>query len=250
MGNWRGVGRGAAVPRVPQPGGDEGTPEVDEIEFAQQFTPSGPPTVNDVLSRRLAPDWEEIEAARRERASADAAEAARENMALANRQFGDPLGNATRAQMAVAEARDKVRHLEEQLETARGVLHRAAGEYVDWQEQAEIVTATASRSAPHDLLAGAREALTDHQVRQMAAQRSQAPGRHPKGHGGLARRSEVTCHECIAAGASPEESWLIHQDPDAQIEAEMVDLSEMTVAAFGRQDRAERRTYTGSVISR
>ena len=60
----------------------------------------------------------------------------------------------------------------------------------------------------------------------------------------------MTCHECIAVGASAEESWLIHQDPDAAIETEMVGLSEMTVAAWGRKEQAERRTSAGSVISR
>jgi hypothetical protein len=45
---------------------------------------------------------------------------------------------------------------------------------------------------------------------------------------------------------------LIHQDPDAPIETELVDLSEMTVAAWGHQDQAqaEPRTSAGSVIRR
>jgi hypothetical protein len=33
--------------------------------------------------------------------------------------------------------------------------------------------------------------------------------------GGAAVRSEVTCEDCIAIGATPEQSWMIHADPDA-----------------------------------
>jgi LuxR family maltose regulon positive regulatory protein len=117
---------------------------MDELEFAQQFAPSGPLTVNDIFRRQLATDWEAHEEARREREQAEAREAQRENMAMANRQMGDPLGNVTRCQMAVGEARDRVRALEDQLTEARRVLHRCADEYVTWSEQAEVVTATAT----------------------------------------------------------------------------------------------------------
>jgi hypothetical protein len=196
---------------------------MDELEFAQQFAPSGPPTVNDVFRRALMSDRADLEQAAAEKAAADAREAARENMALANRQMGDPLGNVTRAQMAVAEARDKVRALEDQLEAARGVLHRAGEQYVDWQESAELVTATASRSAPHNMLDGARKVLTDAQVREMAAVRSQAPGRRPFGHGGHAVRSEFTCAGCKAEGIDADTSFLLHSDPDRDpgLDAEM-----------------------------
>ena len=130
---------------------------MDELEFAAQFAPQGPPTINDILARRMAPDLEEIEATRREREAAAAREERAERIATANRQMGDPLGNVTRAQMAVAAAREQVTELEGQLEQARGVLHRAAEEYVGWSEQAEMVTATVSRSGPHDLLGGAKD---------------------------------------------------------------------------------------------
>lgn len=69
---------------------------------------------------------------------------------------------------------------------------------------------------------------------------------------GVAVRSEVTCADCIKYGATPEQSFLIHQDPDAPIESEFVGLSEQVVAAFGREDQAsaERWTYGHAEIAR
>lgn len=49
------------------------------------------------------------------------------------------------------------------------------------------------------------------------ASRPSRPAREPRPFapgGGAAVRSDVTCGECIAAGASPEESFLIHADPE------------------------------------
>jgi len=163
---------------------------------------------------------------------------------MANRQMGDPLGNLTRSQMAAAEARERVQALEDQLAEARKVLHRCAEQYVGWQEQAEVVQAAASRSATHDLPSEAKRVAAEHRVDQMLAQRSaQGPARRPKGHGGLARRSDqpVRCQHCRDVGASPEESWLLHNDPDSQIETELVDLSEQALVAFGRETGAPYR---------
>jgi hypothetical protein len=224
---------------------------VDEVEFARQFRPDGPATVDQVLARALAtPDRAELEQAAAERAAADALAERRETTAMLNALHGNPLAELSRAQQVAAAARDEVADLEARLAVARERFRSAAESVVDFGTAAdEVLNASARRSSP-DLLQGAREVLTDYQIRQMAAQRSQAPGRHPKGRGGRAVRSEVTCRECIAAGATAEESWLIHQDPDAAIETEMVGLSEMVVAAWGRPDQAERRTSAGSVISR
>ncbi len=99
------------------------------------------------------------------------------------------------------------------------------------------------RRDPDPLEAASRRA---HEVfREVTRQRwAEAQGRAPaprpfgspsRGGAGVAVRSEpVTCPECLKCGATPEQSFLIHQDPDAPIEAEFVDLSEQTLAAFGR----------------
>jgi hypothetical protein len=67
---------------------------------------------------------------------------------------------------------------------------------------------------------------------------------------GVAVRSEVTCRDCIAVGASADESFLLHRDPDGPIESEFVSLSEQVLAAFGGQDQAERRAYGYAEIAR
>jgi ABC-type transporter Mla subunit MlaD len=211
---------------------------MDELEFARQFVSDAPPTVNDVLARALQADRDELAETRKEREEAAEREARRENMALVNRQFGDPLGHVTRAQHAVAEARAKVRDLEDQLEQARGVLHRAAESYVDWSGQAEQVTATVSRSDTHDLLAPAREALTDAQVRRMAAVRSRAPQRERRPFGGEVSRSHLECVYCLRENVDAETSALLHHDPTWD-----VPVTSAAQAEQAEQAAAERREH-------
>jgi hypothetical protein len=70
-----------------------------------------------------------------------------------------------------------------------------------------------------DLLAPARRAhrefveATRAQMSEAAAGRARPP--FARGGGVAVRSEEVTCKECIAVGASPEQSYLIHADPDA-----------------------------------
>jgi hypothetical protein len=157
---------------------------------------------------------------------------------MLNRQLGDPFGNVTRCQAAVASCRDEVADLENQLETARGRLHRAAESLVDWQERAgEVQAASVRRSDTADLLLPAKQALTDAQVRRMAAVRSQAPGRRPKGHGGVAVRSHLECVYCQQENVDPETSALLHLDPQHDVP--------ITTAAQLAQ-KAERRGLVGS----
>jgi hypothetical protein len=219
---------------------------MDEVGFAESFRPSSPVSVQDVLRRQLAtPDRAELEQAAAERAAADALAERRETTAMLNRMQGDPIGNVSRAQLAVASLRDEEADLTAKLDAVRGRLRQAAEALVDWSATADdVLSATAQRSHTPDLLAPAREALTDHQIRQMAAVRSQAPGRRPFGHGGHARRSEVTCHECLKVGASAEESWLIHNDP---CPPEVPDFpSEAELDMFGQRGQG----HAQAVISR
>src|SRR5512135_2124216 len=98
----------------------------DVIEFQRQFVADGPPTLNDILARHAGPDPQEALQLAAERAADDERAERAENMRLMNYQMGNPLGELTRCQMAVASARDRVRDLETQLATAREVLQRAA----------------------------------------------------------------------------------------------------------------------------
>lgn len=227
--------------------------EISEAGFAASFRPPPAGSANEVLQRRLAtPDIDELAEAAAERAAANARAEEREQLLAANQSAGDPISMVSRAHAQLAEERDRVRECEAALETARGRLSRAAGNLEHWTAAAEEVrTAVPRRSDTSDLLGPAKAMLAGHQQYVAASRAAVAamtagtprPARRP--FGGVARRSEppVECGECIAAGASWEESVMIHQDPDAPIEAEFVGLSEMTMAAFGRQDQAERRTY-------
>jgi hypothetical protein len=221
--------------------------EISEADFAASFRPPPAGSAPEVLARRLAtPDLDELAEAVAAKAAADARAEQREQLLAANRSSGDPIGMVSRCQAQLAEERDRVRECEARLEEARGRLSRAAGNLEHWTAAAEEVrTAVAQRSDTNDLIGPAKAMLAGHQEfvsatrAAVAALGSGAP-RQRRPFGGVARRSEVTCHECIKAGASPEESFLLHADPDAATESEMVGLSEMTVAAWGRQDQAER----------
>lgn len=116
-----------------------------------------------------------------------------------------------------------------------------------------MVTATVSRSDDPDMLSDTKRMLAEARVDAMLAQRSaQGPARRPKGHGGLAVRSEVTCADCIKVGATPEQSFLIHQDPDAPFERQLTDLDDAAMAALGPAPgwQAERRDGRAPMIYR
>jgi hypothetical protein len=190
---------------------------MDELEFAAQFRPAGPVTVQDVLTRQLAlPDRRELEQDAADREAAAARAERDETRAMLNATRGDPLGQLSRAQAVVASCRDEVSDLEAQLEVARGRLHRAAESLVDWQDQAdEILSVSAQRSRTPDMLAEAKQVAAGLRVDAMLAARSQAPRRAPRpfaGRGSVTR-SEY-CGYCIADGVSDEDSYLLHSDPE------------------------------------
>ena len=225
---------------------------MDEIEFAAQFRPPAAGSATEVLARKLAtPDLDELAEATAAKAAADAAAERREQLLAANRASGDPVGMVSRCQAQLAEERDRVRDLEAQLESARGRLSRAAANLDHWSAEVDAIhTAVARRSsAEGDLLAGAKAAHREFAAATRAAITAMEAGtpRQARRPFGNAVRSDqpVTCRECIKVGASPAESFLLHRDPDAAIGEDLIDLGEMTVAAWGRQDQAdaERRTH-------
>lgn len=221
---------------------------MDEFELIEQFKPGAATSVAEVLARAAAmPDRAEIEEAAAERAAADARAEQRETQAMLNRMAGDPIGNVSRCQQAVAEARDQVADLESQLEAARGRLNRAAENLVTWSDAAdEVHRASVQRSSRPDLLGPAKQVLAEQRVERMLAERAAHPqqARRPKDRGGVAVRSDqpVTCKDCLKYGATPEQSFLIHSDP-APEPVPAIPSEEERDWLNSLQGQAERRTY-------
>jgi hypothetical protein len=198
---------------------------MDEFGLIESFRPAPATTVAEVLARAAAaPDREEIVQAAADRAAADARAEQREAQMMLNRQMGDPLGNVSRYQAAVAECRDEVQDLEVRLEAARGRLGRASDTLAHWAGQAdEVHRASVQRSDPGDLLGpakaahrevaaatrAARETLQSGMSRQ--AVRSRPGGRRP--FDGEISRSEY-CVYCTKEGVSDHDSYLLHSDPE------------------------------------
>jgi hypothetical protein len=169
-------------------------------------------------------------------------------MAMANRQAGDPIGEVNRCHMAVAACRDEVADLEARLEGARGRLHRAAEQLVDWQAQADQVLAvSAQRSQTPDMLQDAKRVLAEQRVERMLAERSAgAPRRERRPFGGEVSRSHLECVHCLRENVDAETSALLHHDPTWN-----VPVSSAAQAEQAEQATAERRTYNaGRVITR
>ena len=63
----------------------------------------------------------------------------------------------------------------------------------------------------------AQETAREYQAQlraEAAAQRAVRSAGRPKGRGAAVRGEHVDCAKCREAGATPEESFLIHNDPD------------------------------------
>lgn len=110
----------------------------------------------------------------------------------------------------------------------RGQLADAQAAITPQQERVTDPLEAASRHA-HQVFVEATRA-------KMAAAQAGLPAPRPFGspsRGGVAVRSEVTCSGCLDVGASPEESFLIHQDPEPPRIPAVIDDAEL--AEFGRQ---------------
>lgn len=171
---------------------------MDEAEFQSQFRASGPVTMQAVFARALMPDRDELAEAAAQRAAEGSRAEERELRRMLNAQAGDPLGQLTRAETAAAAPRDEVRDRESKLDIARGRLHRAAEAVVDFRTAAdEVMTSSARRSSPHDLLSPAREALAAQRVEHMLAERSARPVE-------AARRERRPVQQATHGQAAPE----------------------------------------------
>jgi hypothetical protein len=152
--------------------------------------------------------------AEQETARAERQDARETAMYLAGVQPGATLARATQmadVQAEIAGHREAIEKLERRL----GRYKRQAAAEAEAVSRAD---AMASRSAVLDPVEAAvqraREAHREFGRNTRTALSGAALGRRPKG-GGYAVRSDqpVTCPDCITAGASAEESFLIHSDP-------------------------------------
>lgn len=148
--------------------------------------------------------------------------------------LGDDLGDEGR----VSQLQRQAASLRQQID--------AASEAIAPPEQRDLDPLEAAAQRAHATFV---EVTRARMAEAEAGVRRSGPRPFAGGHG-VAVRSEVTCTECVMVGANPQESFLLHADPDAPIETELVGLSEMTVAAWGRQDQAERLDYGQAAITR
>jgi hypothetical protein len=200
---------------------------MDITTFMDAHTPSLSP-VERALAFSAMEDAKAEAIERREQAERDAYRQERtEALVFANRQGGDVLGGLQMARAAFGAADDQVRDLSAQLERAEARRNSAHESIQLLSRRLDEMTAAVSRSAPppssgvEGALSRAQEALREAQAqRRVDAMLARTrPGRsRPFGPGGLAVRSEqVTCDACLAVGATPEESFMIHHtDADGQ----------------------------------
>jgi hypothetical protein len=222
---------------------------MDEIDFLEQFRPAAPTTVAEVLARVASvPDRADLAAAAAERAEADARAERYEARMLANRMTGNPLGEVSRMQAVVSEAREQVQELEGQLEKARDRLSRASETLAHWGEQAdEVYRASVQRSDTADLLGPAKETLAGHraylQASRAAWEAAQAgtPRRESRpfaSRGRVAVRSHLECVYCLREGVDAETSALLHHDPTWDVPITTAEQAEQA-------EHAERRGRRG-----
>lgn len=111
------------------------------------------------------------------------------------------------------------------------------------REQAADPLDAASRHAHDVFVAATRAMLADAQAGRRPAPRPFA------GRGGVAVRSDqpVTCPDCVKCGATPEQSYMIHADPDAPagVRLPVAELTEADLAEFGRQAGTPYRPAAG-----
>jgi hypothetical protein len=228
---------------------------MDEIDFIEQFKPAAPRSVAEVLARVASvPDRADLAAAAAERAEADARAEQFETRTLLNRRLGNPLGEVSRMQAVVSEAREQVQELEGQLEKARGRLSQASETLTHWSAQAdEVYRASVQRSNTADLLAPAKQALAGHRE-YVAASRAAwsavqagTPRRESRpfaSRGRVAVRSHLECIYCLRENVDAETSALLHHDPTW-------DVPITTAAQAEQAEHAERRGHrSGAEISR
>jgi hypothetical protein len=177
---------------------------------------------------------DELDAERDQAGKAAAAVERREQLEFFNAQAGDPLGHLSLARSRFTAADDVVRDLTEQLRKAERRRDRARGEIEWWATQLEPVEQAAQRSrVPSDPVEAAVYRAHETFKETTRAMRSGARLR-PFGRGVIVRSEPVDCADCIAAGATAEESFLIHNDPSPVPVPDDAEAERLMAAGYSR----------------
>jgi hypothetical protein len=206
---------------------------VDEIQFLDQhradLSPLQRAMVLDLAADAKADAADKLAEAERKAAAQHRAEVLR----LGNRQAGDPLGQLQRFRAEYAQADDEVTDLTARLKRAEVKRDRIGEAIQGLAVRVDEITASVSRSAPVvdpgnpfavGLARAHHEFAEATRARWIEATAARALAPRPKvGRGSVARalgdgRFDVpNCPECIKAGATEAESFLLHSDPDGPV---------------------------------
>jgi hypothetical protein len=192
----------------------------DPLSFLEQVSGDGLSAIEKARIASARDDArEQREAEQREAERQAAAEQRLMSTALAEKQLGHPLAELSRAQRVVGPLADRVAELRHELGRAERRLERAEGSVKFWAQRAGDVHDAVQRSATSGLselpASRAHREFVDETRRMLAESRPARAERRPfasisRGETG---ELEPACPECKAAGASADESFLIHADP-------------------------------------
>jgi hypothetical protein len=223
---------------------------MDAATWIGQFAEDGLSPLERSMALASMRDRKDELDAQRAQADKDAAAAQRrEEFLLLNARAGDPVGEMSRARQAWSEADDMRRDALDQLRKADARIARAERSIEFWAARLEPVTQAAQRSrVPSDPVEAALYHAHQAFKETTQAMRAEARAARPKGGGYAVRNEPVTCPECLAVGADPTESFLIHHmTADGQPISEVPDRPVPAPVP----DDAERRVHGGySVITR
>jgi hypothetical protein len=193
---------------------------MDTAAWLDQFGASDLSPVEQAQLRERMADAKADAAGQREEAEREAARQDRhEGLLLADRQAGGAMAELSRARAVHTTADDKCRDLEAELAKWQRKRDNASSNIEFWAARMAQVTEQVQRSADVDPAAAAvqraREVHREFARNTRQALSGVATGRRPKGRGSAVVRSDqpVSCQDCIDVGATPEESFLLHSDP-------------------------------------
>jgi hypothetical protein len=179
------------------------------------------------------------------------AERRAEVLAWGNRQLGNPMGELSRFRGEYVAADDEVRDLAGRLERATKKRDRIGEAIRSRAQQLDEITASISRPAPVvdpanpfaiGLARAHHEFAEATRARWIEAEAARALAPRPKaGRGGVARalgdgRFDVPdCPECVKAGATEDESFLLHSDPDKVVPVPVPGDTDRSAVPYGQE---------------
>ena len=183
-----------------------------------QFAADDLSPVERALALGAMQDRREESEAQREQAEMDAAAAdRREALEVANHQAGDPLGQLQLARARLTAADDRVRDLADQLRRAEAKRAGAEESTRYWADRLAPVVESMQRHEIRDPVELATRRAHQEFVavtRERLAAGSAVRSSRPFGRGFAVGDEPVTCPDCLAIGATPEESFAIHHMTD------------------------------------